>query len=137
MDIAEFINKFNKTKVDYDGVYGAQCVDLFRKYSEDVLGIPEHTGSVEGAKELYIKYDDLPIEKFYFKKLKPTDKAQSGDIVVYNSTNSNKYGHVAIVVAVMPDKKLLIMEQDGFKLDGAKLSIRSTENILGYLRGNK
>lgn len=31
MDIFEFIEKYLDKKVDYDGYYGAQCVDLFRQ----------------------------------------------------------------------------------------------------------
>ena len=47
MKLDEFVMKYVKTKVDFDKVYGAQCVDLFRQYCYDVLELP-HTGSVEG-----------------------------------------------------------------------------------------
>jgi hypothetical protein len=30
MLLEDFVKKYNKKKVDFDGVYGAQCVDLFR-----------------------------------------------------------------------------------------------------------
>ena len=48
MTLDEFVKKYNGKKVDYDGRYGCQCVDLFRQYCEDVLNIP-HTGGVIGA----------------------------------------------------------------------------------------
>ena len=48
MTLSEFITKYDRKIVDYDGAYGAQCVDLFRQYSKDVLGIKEHTGAVRG-----------------------------------------------------------------------------------------
>ena len=65
MTIEEFVKKNNGKKVDYDGVYGAQCVDLFRQYSLDVLGITEHTGSCStsgGAKDLFLDYNKMPLE---------------------------------------------------------------------------
>lgn len=131
MNLAEFINKYDKTKVDYDKIYGSQCVDLFRQYCNDVLLIG-HTGGVEGAKDLWEKYDDLPKEKLYFEKIKKG--VQVGDVAIWGATSTNKYGHVAIVVGNMPGKDLLIFEQDGFKQDGAKFKVRSIDNLLGYLR---
>ena len=61
MTLTEFVKKYNGKKIDYDGRYGAQCVDVFRQYCKDVLEIP-HTGGVVGAAELYTKYDELPLE---------------------------------------------------------------------------
>ena len=52
MKIEEFINKYLNKIVDFDGAFGAQCVDVFRQYCKDVLEIP-HTGAVEGAKDLF------------------------------------------------------------------------------------
>ena len=50
MKIEEFINKYLNKIVDFDGAFGAQCVDVFRQYCKDVLEIP-HTGAVEGARK--------------------------------------------------------------------------------------
>lgn len=132
--IIDFVNKYIKTKVDYDNAFGAQCVDLFRQYVKEVLEIPEHTGAVVGAKDLYEKYEDLPVEKKHFIRLdaKRHNYAKTGDIAVWGQTSSNIYGHVAIVLDDM-NNYLLIFEQDGLKQDGAKLKIRSKENLLGYL----
>lgn len=134
MKLDEFINKYIKTKVDFDGVFGAQCVDLFRQYCKDVLNIP-HTGAVEGAKDLFLKYGDLPLETKYFKKYS-TNCPEPADVIIWGQTKTNKYGHVAIVVSFLGDNKVLVFEQDGFKQNGAKLSIRTMENMLGVLRFN-
>lgn len=134
MKLDEFINKYIKTKVDFDGAFGAQCVDLFRQYCKDVLNVP-HTGAVEGAKDLFLKYGDLPLEKKYFKKYS-TNCPEPADVIIWNQTKTNKYGHVAIVVSFLGDNKVLVFEQDGFKQNGAKLSIRTMENMLGVLRFN-
>ena len=134
MKLDEFINKYINTKVDFDNAFGAQCVDLFRQYCKDVLNIP-HTGAVEGARDIFLNYDKLPLEQKYFKKYS-TNNPKPADIIIWNETKTNKYGHIAIVVSSLSNNKVLVFEQDGFKQDGAKLSIRTTENMLGILRFN-
>ena len=134
MKLDEFINKYINTKVDFDNAFGAQCVDLFRQYCKDVLNIP-HTGAVEGAKDVFLNYDKLPLEQKYFKKYS-TNNPKPADVIIWNETKTNKYGHIAIVVSSLSNNKVLVFEQDGFKQDGAKLSIRTTENMLGILRFN-
>lgn len=133
MEFVDFINKYTKEKVDYDKFYGPQCVDLFRQYCQDVLKIP-HTGAVDGAKDLFNKYSDLPLEKKYFYRYSKSYKPKFGDIVVFDLTATNKYGHVALVISQLSSNTLLVLEQDGIKQDGAKFGIRKTDNVLGYLR---
>lgn len=135
MTLEEFVKKWNGKKCDFDGAYGCQCVDLFRQYCREVLVIPEHTGSCStsgGAKDLYLDYSRMPKEKKYFSR-SSMKNYREGDVLVWNSTETNKYGHVAVFVSKLGES-LLVFEQDGFKQDGAKLNIRSKENILGYLR---
>jgi len=133
MNLIEFVKKYSGKKVDFDGAFGAQCVDLFRQYCKDVLQIP-HTGAVNGARELYENYDSMPGEKKYFFRVPAKEMIfESGDVAVWGASKSNKYGHVAIVIT-MYDGHLIVFEQDGFKLDGAKISVRSRENFLGVLR---
>lgn len=120
-------------KIDFDGYYGAHCVDLFRDYNKRVLGNP-HTGAVEGAKDLFLNYENLPEEKKYFLKLSKKTKLITGDVLVFGATTSNRYGHVAIYIGDVLENQLLVYEQDGFAQDGAKFKIRSGENLIGVLR---
>lgn len=135
MNLEEFVIKYSGKKVDFDGVYGAQCVDLFRQYSKECLGISEHTGSCStsgGAKDLFLDYPKMEKEKKYFTR--ETKKAMvQGDILIWNETETNKYGHVAIYLGKL-NNSLIVFEQDGFKQDGAKINIRSKNNLLGFLR---
>lgn len=136
MDFEEFIKNNMGKKVDYDGAYGAQCVDLFRQYIKDVLGIKEHTGSCSssgGAKDLFLDYSKMPIEQKYFYKIPKSKGAVVGDVVIWDKTNTNQYGHVAIYMGKL-NNEIIVFEQDGFKQDGAKINIRSKDNLLGYLR---
>lgn len=133
MDLIEFVNKYHGKKVDFDGAFGAQCVDLFRQYCKDVLRAG-HTGAVEGAKDLFLKYADLPAECKYFDRI-TNATPQIGDVCVWGATEKNKYGHVAICLGYDSEFDLiLVFEQDGIKQDGAKIAVRSKNNLLGVLR---
>lgn len=135
MTLEEFVKVYNGKKVDYDGVYGCQCVDLFRQYVWDVLSIKEHTGpcaSSGGAKDLFLDYDKMPIEKKYFIRSKQKNWVQ-GDVLIWDKTDTNKYGHIAIYLGKI-NNTFIVFEQDGFKQDGAKINTRGRENLLGYLR---
>lgn len=135
MTLEEFVKTNNGKKVDYDGVYGPQCVDLFRQYVWDVLGIKEHTGSCSssgGAKDLFLDYHKMPIEKKYFIR-SASKTCKAGDVLIWNESLTNKYGHIAICLGVIGNS-YIVFEQDGFLKDGAKINIRGRENLLGYLR---
>ena len=135
MLLEEFVNKYNGKKVDFDGVYGAQCVDLFRQYSKECLEIAEHTGSCSttgGAKDLFMNYSKMPLEKKYFNKI--TNKSYiPGDVLIWDSTEKNPYGHVAIMLAKL-NNSVIVFEQNGFEQTGAKITVRSKNGLLGGLR---
>lgn len=135
MNLEEFVTKYLGKKVDFDGVYGAQCVDLFRQYSKECLGISEHTGSCStsgGAKDLFIDYPKMPLEKKYFTR--ETKKAMvQGDVLIWDHTDKNQYGHVAIYLGKL-NNSLIVFEQNGFTQNGAEINIRSKNNLLGFLR---
>lgn len=138
MTLEDFVKKYIGRKVDYDGVYGAQCVDLFRQYVKDVLGIKEHTGSClssGGAKDLFLDYDKMPIEKNYFKRSSAKNYA-AGDILIWDKTDKNKYGHVAILLGKL-GSSVIVFEQNGITQAGAEIVVRDTKNLLGYLRSRK
>lgn len=134
MTLTEFITRYNGKKVDYDGAYGSQCVDLFRQYCKDVVGCP-HTGAVEGAKDLWFRFS-YNGEKKYFNRLS-LYSILPGDVIIWGATQTNKYGHVAIVIDSPRRGYVKVFEQDGFKQDGAKIVSRSLENALGILRQRK
>ena len=133
LTLDQFCTRYQGTKVDFDGFAGAQCVDLFRQYCNDVWGIP-HTGALGkdgGAKDLYLNYDLMPLEVRYLIKM--PYPVSTGDVVVFGPNRNNKYGHVGIYIATVGDK-VLVFEQDGFKQDGAKYNWRDVADVLGALR---
>ena len=131
MKLDEFIKNYEGKQVDLDGAFGSQCVDLFRQYSKEVLDIPEHTGAVEGAKDLYLNFGKMPLMQKYFLRVR---FPKVGDVAIFNKTPTNKYGHVAIVIYATK-KTLVVFEQNGFnQKKGAYINIRNYENVLGFLR---
>lgn len=130
----DFIKNYEGKQIDFDKAFGSQCVDVFRQYSKEVLGIQEHTGAVEGAKDLYLNFTDMKLMQKYFQKIYTPRK---GDIVVFNKTPTNKYGHVAIVLYAT-NKTLVVFEQSGFdQKKGSYINIRNFDNVLGFLRRKK
>lgn len=131
MTLDEFIKNYEGKKVDYDGAFGVQCVDLVRQYDREVLNIREHTGAVESAKDLYNNFDKMPLMQKYFKKVYFPHK---GDIVIFNSNEKNRHGHVAIVVYAS-NKTMVVFEQNGYDQErGAYIGLWNYERVLGFLR---
>ncbi len=96
MTLSQFKEKHLGKMVDFDGAYGAQCVDLFRQYCKDVWEVP-HLGAVVGAYQLYTDFDKL-LEKKYCDRI-PYDKGvtiEPGDVCIWGPSSTNQYGHVAI-----------------------------------------
>lgn len=134
--LEDFVMKYNGKKVDFDNAFGAQCVDLARQYWKEGLGILEHTGACStsgGAKDLYLDYEKMPLEKKYFNKIPKNKAFIAGDTLIWNSTEKNPYGHVAIYLGKL-DNSFIVFEQNGFEQNGAKITIRGKNNLLGALR---
>lgn len=127
-----FVSAYNGRAVDFDGVYGAQCVDLFNFYHRDTLGI----GAIPWtpyAYQLWTRNDLGPINSNY-DKVSPGAAAQKGDVAVYSSDLPGSYGagHVAIVLADR-GSTLDVFHQNWGGAYAHTQSI-SKGNLLGYLR---
>ncbi|MBP3366187.1 MAG: CHAP domain-containing protein [Treponema sp.] len=127
ISLTQFIKKYLGTKVDFDGKFGPQCVDLARQYYSEVLDIPQFP-PVEGAKDIIKNPGNLKV----IKEDALADYS-SGDVLIWGASRTNQYGHVAILVSIYNTKYFIVLEQDGFKQDGCKLAFRSRENLLGGL----
>lgn len=93
MTIDAFFNKVKGKKIDFDGAYKNQCVDLIKQFEYDVMGIiPEAVGD---AKYYYLNYDKKAFLKNHFIKIPNTPDyvPLKGDVVVFGN---GKYGHICI-----------------------------------------
>lgn len=123
MTLKRFIVNNLGKQVNFDNKFGFQCVDLYRQYCKDVLGILQ-TPAVEGAKDIWENHGSLKQSK---------DSFAVGDILIYDATPTNKYGHVCILVSLLDSDTFVVFEQNGFEQSGAKLTVRNTTNLLGSL----
>jgi hypothetical protein len=96
MKISEFFSKYENTRIDFDGYYGSQCVDLFNKYLVEVLDIknPIQMFPVASAFQIwdYAKNNNL------FERIEntPSGVPQEGDIIIFGKDNVFIHGHVGI-----------------------------------------
>ena len=95
MTYNEFINKYNGKVWDYDGVYGAQCVDLVNFYIRDVFGItPGNWGNARDFYDLYEDRNHTTLRNAFTKIANHTTFVPAkGDIAVWGNS---KNGHIAI-----------------------------------------
>ncbi len=87
--VDQFVTKHNGEKMDYDGQYGSQCVDVFRFYLKEVLGVnPSVFPGVKGAKNLW----NFSPAGFIKIKNTPWNVPRKGDIMIFDGS----LGHVDI-----------------------------------------
>mgnify|MGYP002795275094 FL=1 len=96
MTYDEFLKAYNGKATDYDGAYGAQCVDLIKAYLNKVFGIKP--GSWGNAKYYWLNFSKHSELTKNFTKIKNTASfvPQAGDIMVWNGNAGGGCGHVAI-----------------------------------------
>lgn len=123
MTLKRFVVTYNGKKVDWDKAHGYQCVDLVRQYCKDVLNVKQFP-PVDGAKDIINNPGDLKVSKGAYAP---------GDVLVYDGTPSNPYGHVCILVGLLDSDTFIVFEQNGFEQTGAKLTVRDKANLLGGL----
>lgn len=89
----EFEKKYLGKTVDFDGVAGVQCVDLFDQYLKDCFGI---TGVwCDGARDLYNNFESYPALVGALDRLPNTPDliVRKGDAVIWGG---GSWGHVGI-----------------------------------------
>lgn len=109
--------------VDFDGAYGAQCVDLTAAYTRDCVGGPNvfgngkdwfSSGAASGA------YTQVPAGA----------AAQKGDIACWDGSWGGGYGHVAIVLADNGGSLATLSQNPG----PARRMNLGKNGLMGYLR---
>lgn len=134
MTLDEFVKKYEGKKVDYDGYYGAQCVDLVRLYIRLVWGLPQPKNIIS-AYEAYTHWLRCGngFDEISWKSL---TKIARGDLVVFPPTDTNLHGHIAIVLDIA-DGEVLCFEQNGFTQKGAEQKRRPLDAVFGCLTLNE
>jgi len=100
----DFVVKYLGKYIDFDQMYGRQCVDLVRAFLEEVLGIPGYTiPGVQWAWQLFANFPDKGTQ--YFDKIYKTEGKPpvKGDIIIWKPLKNviGRTGHVAIFWGVV------------------------------------
>src|SRR3990167_6622370 len=91
MTFDEFIDKYRGQKVEFDGIYEYQCVDLVKMYNKEVIGAPQIMGNAKDyAKNPLPEYYEYMVNHLWYIP-------QKGAIAVWNGNVGEGNGHVAIV----------------------------------------
>lgn len=132
MKLQDFIDKNTGQHIDWDGKFGAQCMDLYRFYVRDVWGLPS-TPNVVGAFQVFGS-----ITTGYYKFT--TGIPEPGDVICWNE-GIGKNGHVG-VVTVASSNSFMAFQQNAPKSDvngitGSPCNIgmyNNYKNVIGWFR---
>ena len=143
--LRKFIDTYLGKAVDWDGHFGAQCVDLVRQYWQEVDKIPqpEPTGT-EGAIAFFNNHDNRPVQRRYLYRVeyRPGMIPPPGAVIVFSAVPTNRFGHIGICVGA-DEKCLDLFEQNGTansrakaegrKQKGAFIGRWNYNRVLGWL----
>mgnify|MGYP001291906703 FL=1 len=92
----EFIKKWKDKKIDWDGIYPNQCMDLSHFYAYECLGITDK--AVLATPSAYQVYTQFKWPE-YFTKIEntPTNVPNRGDIVIFGQS-VGQWGHICVFV---------------------------------------
>jgi surface antigen len=125
--VDRFFKKYNGVAIDADGAFGAQCVDLARRYASEVFGAPGISGN---GRDWY----STGASSGFFRQVGSGEQPQVGDIACWGPAMGGGYGHVAIVLSKDWGAQLLCMSQN----PGPARQMSITKNgLMGYLRPTK
>ncbi len=109
MSYQAFQNRWIGKRVDADGSYGYQCVDLVKQYCAEEFGLQRN-----GAWGNAINWWTNPVSQVLnkFDRVATRDVRQ-GDIVVFTGINGNPYGHIGIANGQQTSTTVTVLEQNG------------------------
>ncbi len=131
----DFIQQYNNKYLDYDGRYGAQCVDLYNFYVTKFVGADPMMGRVGYAEDIFNNYDSRAMTRYG-----ANTTGRMGDVVVFGRGAGTPFSHVGIVVADNGNGTLRILQSNATPQGSAGNSIISNiskATLMGYLRPNK
>jgi hypothetical protein len=135
MTFAQFIDKYLGKAVDYDGRYGGQCVDLFRRYNKDVLELPVQPAGVNGAADFWTNYKKDPVLSGEFEQIPNTPRGVPlyGDVIIWNREKGGGFGHVALFI-VGDTLRFTSLDQNWPALSVVTKTAHDYAHVLGWLR---
>lgn len=123
----EFVKETIGQFIDFDGVYGNQCVDLIKKYVEEVLVIPAWKSNAHKYLETY------PKDKFDFIENTPEGIPEAGDIVLFDDS-VGEFGHVSIALGAGDENQFKSLDENWPKGSPVNIVRHGYNGVIGWLR---
>lgn len=129
----EFFKMTNGHKIDIDGVYGAQCVDLFNKFNDELI-YPRISCYPSGyAHSIYENRANNGVLNNYVDIGSDCSKLQDGDWVVWaNNSKPAPKSHVAMFRLIQGNNSAIFLSQN--TTNGTSQYNISLEGVIGILR---
>lgn len=130
-----WINSNNGKYHDFDGQFGAQCVDLYNFYMTGFVGGQSSVGQVNYAQELWQRHDNSTLVQ-----IGKNQRPQMGDIAIWSNAMNGQGGHVAIVAQDNGNGTIRVLNANATSAGprgNTIMSNLSTGALLGYLRPRK
>ena len=120
-----FAAKYRGVAIDADGAFGAQCVDLAKRYASELFGVNINgngnqwfaNGAASGA----------------FTQISKNAAPLKGDIACWNAVYGGGYGHVALVIADSGGSIRVLTQNPG----AVHEDTLTKNGLQGYLRPKK
>lgn len=119
-----FVKKYTGVALDYDGAFGAQCVDLSAYYIREVVGV---TPALGNGKDIYYNQNEG------VTKIPGAGTCKPGDIISWGSSMGGGYGHVAVALADQGGSILCFSQNPG----PCHQEVITKAGVIGYLRPNR
>lgn len=141
MTFDQFISQYSGKKIDFDGAYGGQCVDLFRQYCKDVLNVPQaypvpaYPDRGRGAADFWTGYSSTPELNKNFTQIKNTPEfvPSKGDVVIWNRNAGGGHGHIAVFTSGDVNS-FKSFDQNWRALSVSEITSHNYTNVYGVLR---
>ena len=128
-----FYEQYKNTAIDYDGVYGVQCVDLFKIQCKE-LG--KKIGAIGGsgyAREIYHRFNALGLSKIFSRHATGSKSMVYGDWVVWERGSADcPDSHVGMFVGWNGDRVKVFGYNQAGKATASIVSL-TTDGLLGFL----
>jgi len=133
---ATWINANNGKYHDFDGYYGAQCVDLYNFYMTGFVGGRASTGTgVNYAQDLWNNHDTGSLVQ-----VARNQTPQMGDIAIWSNGMNGMGGHVAIIAQDNGNGTIRVLNANATSAGpngSTVMSNLSKGSLMGYLRPRK
>ncbi len=133
MNIDNFIKETIGKGYDIDKAYGIQCVDGFKKFTQDAYNESNFTCGNGWAYGLWTCYGKNGVEKYYNKH--PFSEARKGDWIIWNKGSKQApNSHVGMFIEKVGNDKVKVYGQNQAGIKEFNYCTVSIDGILGVLR---